>query len=57
MSRSEALVSVESIPNELRDVDISADLPEFTQNSVVQALKPSEKHLQPGAPYFASTPL
>ena len=57
MSRSEALVSVESILAELRDADTPANLPEFTQNIMVQACKPGEKHPWPGATYFASTPL
>jgi hypothetical protein len=35
---------VGSILAELRHADTAANLPEFTQNTVVQARKPSEKH-------------
>lgn len=41
MSRSESLVTVEGILAEIRGKDTTTDLPEFTQNIIVQAPKAS----------------
>lgn len=45
MSRSQALVAVEGLLAELRGEDTPTDLPEFTQNIIIQAPKASQ-HLQ-----------
>ncbi|NBV33205.1 MAG: hypothetical protein EBR81_05265 [Proteobacteria bacterium] len=44
LSRSQALVTVESLLAELRDEDAPTDLPEFTQNIIIQAPKASLHH-------------
>jgi hypothetical protein len=45
MSRADALFSVESLLSELREKDSPSDLPEFTQNIIIQAPKASQNYL------------